>query len=271
MDLEKMLWGAFDKIDPTLIPYELFLWNAQLPKKFRYDDSRANNQAQPWYEYSCVFFWEANSINEIRNKQKIPWIVKGETLADKAERLWILDKTKWALLIDWPKLSKLEWLIDWYVWCFTLEDIKRWLVENWPIWVWSNQINWNETMKPPFIATRKPSYWHKFIIVGYDDETKLLECENSYGTQLFKWWRFYIKYEDFDLMYPTKTANFIKDTRFQKLDDYLKLTKSMRADEFYRLHIKDEKNNLYKWLAILASQIRYIKKINTKELKDLLK
>jgi len=47
-------------------------------------------------------------------------------------------------------------------------------------------------------------------------------------------------------MYPTKTANFIKDTRFQKLDDYLKLTKSMRADEFYRLHIKDEKNNLYK-------------------------
>ena len=271
MDFEKILWGAIDKEEPTLIPYELFWSNKPLPTKFRYNDSRVNNQAQPWYEYSCVFFWEANSINEIRNKQKIPWIVKGETLADKAERLWILDKTKWALLINWPKLSKSEWLIDWYVGCFTLEDVKRWLVEQWPIWVWSNQINRDETMKSPFIATKKSSYGHKFIIVWYDDEKKLLICENSYWPQLFDWWRFYIRYEDFDLLYQTKTANFIKDTRFQKLDDYLKLTKAMKMDEFHKQHYETETNQLNKMLKRLAMQIRYIWKINTKELLELIK
>jgi len=59
-------------------------------------------------------------------------------------------------------------------------------------------------------------------------------------------------------MYPTKTANFIKDTRFQKLDDYLKLTKSMNMKEFHKQYYETETNQLNKMLKQLAMQIRYI-------------
>lgn len=268
------VWAA-DKVESTLVPYELVWWDIVLPIRYIYSDWLVNHQ---WLDdntkYCCVFFWEANSINEIRNKLKLLkplGEVKWEHISNYAERIWRLDRKSWALLIDWPKTSKDLGLIDWYAQCNTIDDVKKALVEQWPIWVWSNKIDWKYTMNSPYIVREWKSYWHKFIIVWYDDEKRYFICENSYWKELFDNWRFYLKYENFNLLFNTKTANFINDNRFKLLDEYLKLTKSMSYKKFYEVYIKGENNNLKLWLKKLAAQIRYIKKINSKELLELIK
>ena len=272
---QQNFWWAFDKKEDTLIPYELFgAKTNDLPSFFVLDDWIVNNQWKSWeYAYSCVFFGEANSINEIyhntpilNQKQKVKW----SYIADEAEKNGKLDKKTWAFLIDWPKESKRLWLIDWYAWVSSIEEIKNSIFNNRPVWVGSNSINWIETRKDN-IVKRWSWYGHKFIIIWYDDEKKYLICENSYGKELFDNGRFYLPYDLFDLLYPTKTANFINDTRFKILDWYLREAKKINHKAFYEIFIQKEKDTQKKWLAILATQIRYIWKINTNELKEFLK
>jgi len=269
---EVNFWWALDREEKTVIPYELFWGNSILPSKFVYDDWIINNQWRSWeYAYSCVFFWEANSINEIRFDKKIKEVVKWETLADYAEKTWRLNKKSWAYLIDWPKVSRELWLIDWYTQVDWLDNIKRAIYENWPVWIWSNSFNWSKALKAPYYVSEGKSYWHKAILVGYDDEKQILIWENSYWKELFDKWRFYIPYNLIHLLYSTKTANFINDNRFKILNYYLQESKKMNSTIFYNSHIKNENDELNKWLAKLASQIRYIWKINSKELLELIK
>jgi len=253
--------------DNRNIPFILFGDNERLPDMCIYNDYRVNHQGlEKATKYACVFYWEANTINEIRYRKKINKLVDWKDIAYRAIEDWVYNAEKGAYLIDWPKISKRMGLIDWYTVCNSLEDIKQAIYLNWPVWVGSNQVNWSETNKNNFIVVKWKSYGHKFIIVWYDDLLKTFTCENSYWKSVFDNWRFYLKYDDLDLLFQTKTSNFINDDRFLKLDKFKNLAHSMKFDKYYEYVLKPQDNNLDKMLSRLAMQMIYVWKVNTKSL-----
>lgn len=261
--------ACFDIKDDRYIPYEIImkLWsnNGALPSSFEYDDWRVVNQnLNPKYYYACVFFGEANWINEILNFKWMPFSVEGEEIADEAIKQWKLDITQGALLIDGPKVSLSLWLINWYANITTIEEAKHGLINQGPIAVWSNSIDWDITLEN-WIVTKWKSYWHKVIIVWYNEEWFL--CENSYWDNK----RFLLKYEDFDLLFYTKTVNFINDDRFNLINYYINEAKKMWYKDFLDWYVFNKPDWIPKMLWMLASQIVFLKKVNNKELLKLIK
>jgi len=262
---------ALDIKSERMIPYELVGFQSSLPSSFAYNDNLVNWQGlTKETAFACVFFGEANSINEIRYKQGIKGIVKWEIIANYAELKGRLDRKVWALLIDWPKCSLELQYIDGYAQCETIQDVKQALVNQWPVWVWSNQINRTKTSKSPYIVVAWDSYWHKFVIVWYDDNKSVFICENSYWPNKFDNWRFYLKYENFNLLFYTKTVNFINEDRIKRVNLYIRMCKTMKHKEFYEKYYITELNKDEKMLKQLAMQIVYIWKVNTESLKELL-
>jgi len=178
-----------------------------LPKK-KVIDLKTDYQNQALEEitkYMCVFYNTAHGTNILND---IEWSLK-ETIKWKelwleAIDLWLLDPNAWTYIVSWPKLLKRKWLISWYVKVNWLQEIKQSIYNNRPISVWTNNINWKETKKVPYIAIWGQSYWHAFLIIWYDDEKELFYCKNSYWKETFDNWINYLKYSDLWLLFPSK-------------------------------------------------------------------
>ena len=258
----EILWWCIDTGEIPVVQYEISWW-WELHTSFILQDNKVVDQSlDKRYWYACVFFGEANACNEVYNQKKIQKTVSWEHIAEYAIAKKLLDIYKWAAIIDWPKAAVALWLIDWYAQVETVQDIKQALVNEWCVSVWSNRINWNK-VRETYIVEEWNSYWHKFIIVWYDDNKKYFICENSYWIDKYDKWRFYLQYKDIWLLYNTKTVWIVNNNNFKLLDKYLKLSKQLK----YKEYSEHNKNLIWdeKMIANIAGQIRYIGKVNNKK------
>ena len=184
----------------------------------------------------CVFYSSAHGSNiqnfyewsEVRIAGKALWLI---ALNQK-----LLDPKRGAAIQSGPALLKSEGYIDWWAKVHTIEAIKNSIFNYRPILVGTNNINWAETRKAPFIATAKGSYGHAFVIIGYDDIERQLICKNSYWTEKYDGWLFYISYENYStILFPSKYSIIdSKDeiiTYKEKIMEWINIGKAKEAFE----------------------------------------
>jgi hypothetical protein len=221
MDIEMVNW-AIDSQDERNYNYWEMVWTIwDLPISKIIDDWVYQNQ---WLYKETAYFCVAYSHSHWSNIEnsiewswdRITWLALGREMVKK----WLLDTKVWAYIIDWAKTLKDLKFISWFAQISTIDEIKHSIFNNRPVTTGSNTINWKETVNNNNIAVRWNSYWHAFLIIGYNDETKLLICKNSYWTEKFDKGRFYIKYEDFDLLYNSKFS--LIDQQDQSILNYKK-------------------------------------------------
>lgn len=189
--------ACIDNYDERDYPYEDIAWaEIILPKKYICETGYWQNQKADWYIYWCVYYSWAEASNFV-TKKRLLW--KDFIKNSKTRKEWVGDK-----ISNWTKLLLELWIISWYWQVGTLLSVKQSIFNNRPILTWSNTIDWKATKLNKNIAVRWTWYWHAFHIIWYDDDKKLLICKNSYWPDYMDKWNFYIKYEDFDLLYNTR-------------------------------------------------------------------
>ncbi len=199
-----MIHYAIDKIDDRDYDAETLLWAVEnLPKQvFLKDDEIQNQRIKD--PMGCVFYtWSSisNTMNYIAwESQRISW----HDLSAIAIERKLLNPKKWAFISSSPKLLKDLWYITAYANCNSLNQIRLALFHKKPVQTWSRRIDWKETRANNNIAIEWSVYWHSFFICWYDDNKKLLICENSYWEESYTNWYFFIKYEDINLLFNWK-------------------------------------------------------------------
>ena len=170
--------------------------DTELPEK-KIIDLESDYQNQ-WLKratkYWCVMYSAWHGENILADEA----IINNEYLTAEAVSLGLLDIDSWTYIYNWPKLLVKKWLIAWYALIKNLYELKQSIANNRPVASGSNTIDWKVTRTGDFIAKYWSSYWHAFLIIGYDDIKKLLICKNSYWKTFWDNGRFYIRYEDFD-------------------------------------------------------------------------
>ena len=213
MDINYNNW-AYDSVDELCYSFaEVCGWNnIELPNKKIID--RLDDYQNQWLEeltsYMCVAFSSAHWVN-IENS--IEWstsFLYGKDLWNKMVELWRLRIKSWASISDWPKTIKDLWFISWYVIINTLDEIKKSIALNRPVITWSENIN-RSKVKEHNIAVEWHSYWHAFCIIWYDDVNEQLVVKNSYWNKVYDNWKFYINYEDFNLLFHSKFSLIDKE------------------------------------------------------------
>lgn len=241
---------ARDRVDLRNYQYEIFMWWEELPKSHIMQDNLLTNQ---WLSnltaYWCVAYSTTNWVNEINHILKAN-LKNPLTLFNKMVELWRLDIKVWAWVIDWPKTAKeLKWISS-YATVKWLEEIKHSLYKNRPLVVWTNKGNWTTSRTNPYILEVWTWYWHRFLLVWYDDDTQLLTCENSYWEWRSDNGRFYIKYEDIETILFKTRVSLIND----ELDTVALINKErLKAKELWykaytaeMIKIEDKKSQIYK-------------------------
>lgn len=196
--------ACYDIPDERDYSYDLIMGvEKEKPSKYIINDNDLQDQNKAGYPYWCVFFsqsqWE-NIMNylewsEVRSKWK--------DLCDYAESNWMFDPKAWALIINWPKVWKTLWYLSWYFKISTIEELKHSIANNKVVQCGSNSIKWNTATKENwYIVSWWQSYWHSIIIIWYDDDKRLLTIKQSYNK--YDNWIQYLRYEDFNLLYPSK-------------------------------------------------------------------
>lgn len=190
--------------DSRDLHYMEVFWVWELPPFIWFNFSPIYNQwnkNDPDTAYWCTCYASAHCVNEENcyehDKCKLV----------SPSKMWKLALTRWANIKKWwslqwaANLAKDLWFISGYTLCRSLGEVKQALASNQTIQSWSNKINWKKTLENGNVAVEGDSYWHSFAIVGYDDSTKMLRCRNSYGDKTFDAGHFFIKYEDFRLLF----------------------------------------------------------------------
>lgn len=197
---------AVDKVDNRDYSVWVILWQSEnLPDKVLLQDNEVQDQSiDESTEYGCVFFTGSTISNTMNYLNKEKQRISGKELCSIAENKGLLDRKKWAYISSSPKLLKELWYIEAYARAKSLYDVKLSLSKNKPIQTWSVRINRTKTKENDDIVVSWSSYGHSFTICGYDDEREVLICENSYGIDDFHNWYFYIKYDDFSLLFESK-------------------------------------------------------------------
>jgi len=198
-------WYATDnKIDDRDYKVEILLWwKVKLPVRYILRDDEIQNQALT-NPYGCVFYtWSSisNTMNYIAKEDtRISW----DELCKMAINKWLLNPTRGAFISSSPELLQELWYIKTYWNCRTLEEVKLAIYNKKPVQTWSNRINRDKTKENNNRAVEWWSYGHSFFICWYSDTEELLVCENSYWKDSYKLWYFFIKYEDYDLLFQSK-------------------------------------------------------------------
>jgi len=175
-------------------------------------------EKRDWYK--CVAFSTSHACDvlwvEISQKYQT-----GRQLGEVMIEEGILDPKAGAYIVDWPKTAKELSLIDGYTTLKTLEECLHSLANEIPIVIWSNKIKINKKN----YAEYADSTGHATCIVDYEitDKQKMLWyfiISNSYWENRFDKWYYYLKFEDFKLLYNGKYSLFINDDRFNKIEKY---------------------------------------------------
>ena len=210
---EQIKWGAIDCIDERNYSYSEIAWSEdQLKDYVMLNDWVIQDQNKAWYTMWCVYFASSMHDNYCnwrdKNEKRSLWWELCELSSTRSATLW-------DFLINWPKLLKKLWLIEWYFQINSIEDAKKALNAWKPIHVWSNKINrWLTRQDKDCIAVIWTWSWHAFHIIGYNQSWKekydapyrvpnnCFICKNS--SSWYDNWLFYIKFEDFDALFYTK-------------------------------------------------------------------
>lgn len=156
-------------------------------------------------KYMCVFYSSAQGSNIQNHFEWSKVRIGGKELGLIAIEAGLLDPKAGAAIQSWPKLLRDKGYIDGWAKVSTMDEIRNSIYNQRPIVVWSNKINWKNARVSPFIATLGDSYWHGFIIIGYDDIERQLICKNSYWEEKFDWGLFYLSYDNYNqILFPSK-------------------------------------------------------------------
>lgn len=172
----------------------------EYPRKYIMDKWDYQNQGfENITRYMCVYYSTAHGNNEQNIIEKSTVRISAKQFWLKAHEQGLLDLEAGTLLQNWPEFAKTLKYISGYSWVKELEEIKDSLVNNRPIVVGTNRASWKSTKRTPFILKKWKSYWHAFVIIGYDDnyEWGCLICKNSYWEKWGDNGNFYIKYSDY--------------------------------------------------------------------------
>lgn len=273
MENKDFVWLIGEAKDKLPIDYEVMSWaELELPKKYVLNDDYFQNQGlSEETKYMCTAFSTTSWVNEVKHKRLNPDRYNGTTLGRYMVSKNLLDTKAGAYLKDAVKCAKDLGYINGWTLASGLESIKKALFNDKPIVVWSNTIDWKKTRLNKAVVVKWSSYWHAFLIVGYDDnfEWWVIICENSYWDKAFDNWRFYIKYSDIDVLYYSKFVLHIDDSNFKFLNELLAESKKYGYKDFYDVHIK-HRTWTERVMGELAAQMRYIWKVNNKALLKLL-
>ena len=121
-----------------------------------------------------------------------------------AESEWLLDPDKWAFVSSSPKLLQQLGYIESYWNCNSIEDIKLALFNKKPIQTWSTRIDRIKTRANDSVVVEWSTYWHSFFICWYDDDKQRFILENSYWSEAYIEWYFFLNYSDFNLLFVSK-------------------------------------------------------------------
>ena len=195
---------AISKTDDRDFDISILLWDwdTSLPKHCFLKDDEIQNQKYT-DPYGCVFFTGSSISNTMNYIAKEPERISWEELCDIAIGKWVLDPKKWAYISSSPKLLLELGYIQSYWRCRTLTDVKKAIYNKKPVQTWSNSIDRSKTKANKNIVVRGNSYGHSFFICWYDDDTEIIICENSYWSDSFDNWYFYINYSDFDILFSS--------------------------------------------------------------------
>lgn len=197
---------CIDKIDERDYEYSGVLWISKLRWSCIIDllSDYQNQKLEDISKFMCVYFTSSHNSNIMNNLEKSEVRTSWKELWLEAIKMGMLDINSGTYLVNWPKFLKKKGLITGYVKVNTLEEIKHSIFNNRPVSVWSNKIKWSIVKKPPFIVEKWDSYWHAFVIIWYDDEKELFTLKNSYWKESFDNGRFYLRYDDLNILYPSK-------------------------------------------------------------------
>ena len=199
---------SYDNADERDYNYNELFWEGDksLPATWVINDDKYQTQwAESITSHMCVFYSASHGSNIQNFYEWSKSRVAGKVLWLIALERKLLDPKRGAAIQSGPALLKSEWHIDGWAKVHTIEDIKDSLFNYRPVLVGSNNINRSETRKAPFVAIPKSSYGHAFVIIGYDDIERQLICKNSYWTEKYDGWLFYISYENYtSILFPSK-------------------------------------------------------------------
>lgn len=179
----------------------------ELPSKKILDNVEYQNQ---WLEKitkkMCVYYSTAHGVNEWNfqewSDQRIQW----KELWLTALELDRLDIDVWAYVSDWPLTARDEWYIKGWTKIRTLDQFKHSINNNRPIVLGSNKLKWSTGYQSPYIVGWDEWSWHAILWIWYDDNYYwgCIIIKNSYWDEKYDWWKMYIKYEDFNLLFNWK-------------------------------------------------------------------
>lgn len=119
-----------------------------------------------------------------------------------------------SILQDQLAFGRASGYIDSYYKVRGVDQMESAIDRNQVISTGSNKISRKSTAKSPFYAVRtKNGSGHLFCIVGYNKINRYFIAVNSYGTEKYDNWLFYIPYDMIDVLYSTYALVDKKDVR----------------------------------------------------------
>lgn len=245
--IEKIYNWAKDYVDERNYSYSEVVWSLVWDSKdfVLLEDWESQNQYKSWYNMWCVYFASSMHDNNINRRD---WIKDRSFWWELCDSSKTRSSIHWDYIINWPKLLKSLWLIEWYVNISSFDEMIDCLNRSMPVHTWSNQINWTKTnnSKDKKAIIWKWS-WHCFHIIWYNKswnikfERKHIIPNNCFiikdSSDMFDFWYFYIWFEDIWVLFDSKFT-FINDTKIllnykNKIMENIKLESSKKAFELW--------------------------------------
>ena len=199
---------ARDTVDERDYEYEAVFWNEELlPAICIIDDGDYQNQ---WLERvtrnMCVYYSNAHWSNIMNHFEWSDVRITWKALWLKALELWRLNVDNGALISDGPRTARDEWLIKGWAKVRTINSIKSSLLNQRPVAVGSNRIDWKTWYKAPYVLSGDEWNGHAILIIWFDDtyEWGCFIIKNSYWDKKYDWGKMYLPYKDLDLLFPSR-------------------------------------------------------------------
>lgn len=184
--------------------FEEVFWSSEQPEYVNwnstqvYDQSSQNN---PKTTYACTCYSATHCVNEGNFLE-----IGAEDNIDPV-RIWKIALERGAKIDSGWSLQGSQKIMrdlgytDGHTRCSNLGDVKSALARKQLVQTGSKSIDWKKTRENANIAVYWEAYWHAFIIQWYDDSKSYLICRNSYWPNKYDQGLFFVKYDDFKLLY----------------------------------------------------------------------